>query len=252
MIRSLRPLFAWLGLCIGVIALSQAKIEEKFKWPYPSLDELVVSEHYMEDLSALLLGSHRLSADLAYIQFLQYYGVPEVPETEEEHSVAGHKHRDFAAGSYPRLKEMATRYLRLDPFFSKAILESAGSLAFNQVRINESLDLLNEAIRRNPSYYRYHLYLSAILYKNTGQEGKLIDKLLEAIQYPDCPVMLEAVLGNLLRKYNRFDEAARVYLHIVDTAANEGDRNMAVEKLQSLLREHPETIKAVGNHPIFN
>lgn len=225
----------------GLAAFAKVQIDRKFEWRYPALNELVPSEHYMEDLSALLLGSRRVAADLAYIQLLQYYGVPEEGHEHEDegHGQAGHIHR-FEAGEYAALKEKGARIMRLDPFFSRAILEVAGALAFNQKRVGESLDLLKEAIARNPFYFRYHLYVSAILFVNTGQEQKLIDVLLEAIKYPDCPVVLEGVLANLLKKNGRFEEAAQIYIHTSETAADAGARKGALENLEALVRAHPE------------
>src|SRR5881398_3042552 len=99
-----------------LVIISAWKINAKLLWRYPDLTELVVAEHYAEDLGALLLGSRRLAADLAYIQFLQYYGTPSQGGQEEENEPP-HHHPHFDGGNYPRVKEMGTRLLRLDPFF---------------------------------------------------------------------------------------------------------------------------------------
>lgn len=222
---------------------SQWKINASSQWPHVPLNQLTFNQHIAQDLGALFVGSHRLAADLAYIQFLQYYGTPENEDGEEGHDGHHHSHddseiHDFTReGQYSRLEEFGTRILRLDPYFHEPILEVAGSLAFNQKRIGSSLDLLREAVNRDPHFHRYRLYAAAILYKNEGQDLKLIDSLIEAIRYPDCPPVLENVLGNLLKKYKRFGEAKMVYQHTIDTALDESSRETARRNLAKLLEE---------------
>ena len=170
-------------LVTGALAgWSSRRLAIALPWRFPPLTDLSVTDHYLTDLGAIMLGSHRLAGDLAYIQFLQYYGVPEGEEEEEEG-----KFHDFAAGVYPRLRELATRYLRLDPYFTTPVLEAAGALAFNQKRVDESLALLREAITRNPEFFRYHLYVSAILYKQQGKDEAMVGLLEEGMKYSDCP-----------------------------------------------------------------
>jgi len=69
-------LLVWLFLFLGLTALSVWQIEAKLDWRYPPVNELVVTRHYSQDLGMLSSGSHRFAGDLAYIQFLQYYGAP--------------------------------------------------------------------------------------------------------------------------------------------------------------------------------
>ncbi|MCB4756944.1 MAG: hypothetical protein LHV69_07965 [Elusimicrobia bacterium] len=241
--ESRKSLFFFLILSVIIIVLAKWRIDARFEWKYPPLNQLVVTENYAGDVGALLLGARRLAADIAYIQFLQYYGVEEHIKESDSRVVHvtpwGHRIGHEEGGIYPRLKEFGERILMLDPYFNAAILEVAGALAFNQVRIQESLDLLQEAIQWDPSFYRYHLYATAILYRSNQQDEKLIVVLREAIQYRECPILLEQVLGNLLKKYGRYEEAARVFLHIIDTAPYESDRTSAQKKLESLLQQNP-------------
>ncbi len=242
-------LYLYLALSALLGALARQRVESRLEWRYPALNELVVTENYTQDLGALFLGARRLGADLAYIQFLQYYGLRKKEHDHEEH---GHAKRgpgiidEFVGGVYPLLLEKARRTLRLDPFFNGAILEAAGALAFNQWRPDEALALLEEAIRRDPHYYRYHLYASAILYKNENQDSKLIDTLKEAIKYPDCPPIFQGILGNLLRKYGAYADAAKVYLHMMETSPYDYQRHDARKRLTRLLQEHPEIGPQLG------
>ena len=210
---------------IALVALSQNRIERRFRWPFPALNELQVSENYAGDLGALFLGAHRVAADIAYIQLLQYYGMGEEEVNAGRPKLVtpwGHQIGDDEAGVYPRLLEKATRLLRLDPYFNAAILEAAGALAFNQVRIEESLSLLQEAIQRDPAFYRYHLYVAAILYRSKGNDVELIKTLEEAMNYNDCPPLLQNILGNLLKKMGQYEKSANVFIHIIQTGKDEG------------------------------
>lgn len=244
-LQSLGALFFFLTLML----VSQWRVMASFTWRYPALNKLVASENLAGDLGALLLGAHRLAADIAYIQFLQYYGVPEA-QSEEKHDHGVHDehdgHHQFGGGVYAELKSRATRFMCLDPFFNGAILEAAGALAFNVLRPDEALSYLREAIDLDPSFYRYHLYVAAILYRQEGKEEKLIEKLQEAIKFSDCPPLLQGVLGNLLKKSGRFEEAARVYLHTYETAAADFERDLAMRRLTGLINEHPELRARLG------
>lgn len=269
-----RPAIAILVVCAIVAGWTDRRLSAAMPWRYPAVNELVVTEHYLTDIGALLIGARRLAADIAYIQFLQYYGFSGNAGTGEaakgrpdgDHSHDGHDHgddhdtdpgplsqvqrlrqHDMSAGLYIRLQELATRILRLDPYFNAVILEAAGALAFNQKRTDEALHLLREAIIRDPSFYRYHLYVSAILYKEKGDDAGMVGLLMEAIKYPDCPPLLELVLGNLLKSLGRPLDAARVYLHTHLTAAQEHDREDALRRLKSTLAEHPEIAPRIAS-----
>lgn len=227
---------------VGVLVFSSRQIRRIYEWRYPAVNTLVPSEHLAGDVGALMFGARRVAADIAYIQFLQYYGVSQRAQEEDKdhHEETGHHHESmdpsqhFLGGRYTRLQEFGRRIIRLDPFFNAPILEISGALAFNHYRISEALDLLREAIDLDPSFYRYRLYAAAILYKNTDANRQLIAVLAEAIQYPDCPVMLENVLGNLYRKYGQLKQAALVFQHILETAPYEHERETARRKLAEI------------------
>jgi tetratricopeptide (TPR) repeat protein len=252
----MKPALALLVALAVVIGWTNHRLSKAMAWRYPAVNELVVTENYLEDLGSLLIGAHRLAADIAYIQFLQYYGIQGAEEElgppgsghHEEHGHGDRRPRSWqerqaeldAAKGYPRMLEFATRIDRLDPYFNGAVIEAAGALSFNQKRIDEALTLLKEAIERDPSYFRYHLYVSAILYKQKGNDAGMIGLLMEAIKYPDCPALFELILGNLLKKVGRTMDAAQVFLHTLNTAPAPGDRKDALRRLNLLLEEHPE------------
>ena len=228
---------AVLVLSAAVIGFTERRLSDGMGWHYPPLNDLLVTEHYLTDVGALLMGSHRLAADVAYIDFLQYYGTPGSAEEELRPPMPGEQ-RDLSS-KYPRLLELATRILRLDPFFSTAVLEAAGALAYNHNRVDQALTLLREAIERAPNFYRYHLYISAILYKQKGNDQATIGLLMEAIKYPDCPAMFQLILGNLLHRVGRPLDAARVFIHAYQTANKDYEKKDALRRLNELLKEQP-------------
>ncbi len=237
----------WAGL-IGAICLTgvaQHQIEKTWEWRFPALTSLVVTEHYTQDLSATFLGTRRLAGDLAYIQFLQYYGVPEGEEEGHEESPGHEHHHSYEGGVYSRAYEFGQRLVRLNPFFNGPVLEMAGALAFNLKRPKEGLALLAEAIRLDPAFYRYRVYVAAILYKNNNRDDRLIDMLEEAMRYPDCPVLLQRVLGNLLIKNGLYLRAAYVFRHIAETAKQAFERESGLNSLKEIVIAHPEARTAL-------
>jgi len=267
---STRPALFLLAVFALLIGWADDRLAKAMTWRFPAVNELTVTEHYLTDVGCLLIGARRLAADVAYVQFLQYYGGSEHAEEEDEEH-AGHDHgpdgvhhdgpppamgmedyfkrqreHDMSRGVYPRLLELSTRVLRLDPYFNGVILEAAGALAFNQKRIDESLGLLREAIVRDPSFFRYHLYVSAILYKQKGNDPGMIALLMEAIKYPDCPPMLEMILGNLLKQVGRPLDAARVFLHTFQTAHKAHDKADALGRLKLVFSQHPDVARQIG------
>ena len=220
----------------ALIPVVSAGTARHVTYKFPHADQIPVTQFYVQDLAALLVGSHRVAADLAYVQILQYYGKTQHEEEFERYNMPG---------NYPLLKEYTQRFMRLDPYFNGGILEFAGALGFMEKESDQALDVLKEAIALDPSYFRYGLYIAAILYKNQGNDAELIRTLQKAVEAKDCPPLLQGVLGNLLKKNGRYEEAALVYLHTVQTATAASDRKIANERLQRLIREHPEVSRAV-------
>jgi len=244
--KILWSLFSFL-LLLAVFSRIQA--DRRLSWKYPPPQQLIANEFFLNDLGFLLFGARRAAADMGYIQFLQYYGSGNLSNTINKpinFSPVNLARSPFstkvfddpylaesAVGPFPRLLEIFMRIMRLDPFFNSAMLEGGSVLAFNHERFDQSLSLLKEALAWDPGFHRYRLYIAAILYKIQKRDDKLADLLFQAIQYPDCPVLLERVLANLLTKYNRTAEAKKVWEHIAATAPQESDRIDAIKKLQS-------------------
>ncbi|OVE76658.1 hypothetical protein BVX98_05060 [bacterium F11] len=257
-------LYVALIFSLAIILISKNKVNALFAWKYPPLNTLVVTEYFSQDIAFLTQGTHRAAADLAYVQLLQYYGdyrnyyppghpIHKEPYCADDHSHHGHHHQDSPTSyenipktqSFLRLYELGRRILRLDPFFNGSALEVGGSLGFNVKRPGEALDFLKEAIALDPSYHRYRLYIAAILYRNEGEDQKLIRVLDEAIMHSDCPPLLENILANLHKKNKNFVRAGEIYVHMIKTVSSKSDRDTAQNNLISLLQDHPDIVPAI-------
>ena len=208
-------------LFTGSIFLSY-RLNLIFRFPFPPVNHLIFeigdefskmsslerplgSEGGYRDFAGVLIGMRRLTADIAWISVLQYYGMHEMA------------HTGSGMGDYPALKKMVLRVVRLDPSFHFAYLYGAGSLAFNLNRPQEALELLEEAVHYNPTFWKFRLYIGAIVYKQKGKFDDMIRLLEDAIRYPDCPVLVKSVLGNIYKERENYKRSLEIWLDIAET-----------------------------------
>src|SRR3989344_4106081 len=180
-------------------------ISAKFQ-DMPSFARPLGSEGGFRDFGGLLMGLRRFTADIALLSVLQYYGSRDSIGFEDGHE----EHRSFGAGRYPALKDMVLRTVRLDPHFHFAYLYGAGSLAFNLDRYDEALELLQDGIQRNPNYWKFRLYVAAIVWKKKGEYDNMIPLLEEAITYPDCPTLVKSSLANIHKARKNYARALQI------------------------------------------
>lgn len=223
--RSARLWTVALILAAGAALLAR-RIGRSFAYPYPPFNQLVydtgeafagrislarplASEGGFRDLAGPLFGLRRLTADIAWISVLQYYGAHEAEEDENPSA-------DSVDNGYPALKKMVLRVIRLDPSLHYAALYGAGALAFSLNRPDEGLDILREAIGRDPTYWRFRLYVGAILYKQQGRFDRMIPLLEDAIRYPDCPTMVKSILANIYQERGENAKALEVWIGVLE------------------------------------
>lgn len=214
-------------LLLAVVVVISVKINSALRFPYPPFTQLVFdlseefskkvsyerplgSEGGFRDFTGVLLGMRRLTADIAWISVLQYYGSHEQDEHED-----GHEH-NFGGGKYYALKKMVLRVVRLDPSLYYGYLYGAGALAWGLDRPDEAMELLQEGIRNNPTYWQFRLYVAAIVYKKKGQFDNMINLLEDAIQYPDCPTLVKSVLGNIYKDRKNYKRALEIWMNIYE------------------------------------
>jgi tetratricopeptide (TPR) repeat protein len=225
-----RGLRLWMiALALAVASVFCARwIGRSFRYPYPPFNQMVfdvgrafetkvsferplASDGGFRDLAGPLFGLRRLTADLAWISILQYYGAHERSEQED-----GHAHHDFGGGEYPALQKMTLRVLRLDPSMHYAALYGAGALAFNLNRPDQALEILQEAVASDPTYWKYRLYVGAIVYKQKGKFDDMIGLLEDAARFPDCPTMVKSILANIYEERGQNAKAIAVWLGVLD------------------------------------
>jgi tetratricopeptide (TPR) repeat protein len=209
-----------------------------FALPYPAPSEMKVrADDAVEDVALMSLGMRRAAADMAFVRLLQYYGTPEgEPAAQQMAESVGlaQEHHMHEGGVYPEFYPRAREIVDLDPYFEHAVLFAVGSLAFNQNRADEAIDLLNRARARDPQKWRYDALLAAIGYKNAGDPQRVADALMPVALDPDSPALVKQVTAFLLKRIGRRTEAVRVYRLLYDTTKDEGYRENALRNVAEL------------------
>lgn len=210
---------------VGMVLLSFT-ILSTFRFPFPPFNRLIFdigkdfsnlasferplgAEGGFRDVFGVLMGMRRLTADVGWLSVLQYYGGHEKEEEGEHH--------EFGGGKYHSLKKMVLRVVRLDPSFHYAYLYGAGALGWNLDRPDEALEILKEGIRYNPQYWRFRLYVGAIVYKQKGKFDEMITLLEDAVQHPDCPTMVKSILANIYEERKDYVKSLKIWIDIQES-----------------------------------
>ncbi|MCK5533755.1 hypothetical protein KAI68_01465 [bacterium] len=215
-------------LLVGILVLTQIKLEKKFVYPFPCISNLSLEEASFLNFWGVLLGFRRLSADLVWIKMLQYYGT----RKEGDDALSKKKYVGVEKEEYKKLFPFFQAVVKLDPFFCFAYLYGSGILAYNHERYDEAVSLLEEGITSNPKYWKFNFYLGAIGYKIKKQEKKVIYLLEKIVEYPDCPVMIKSVLAQLYEKKLQHIKAGLIWENILRTSNDKGYRKKAEKHLQ--------------------
>ncbi len=215
------------GLALAIFAGSRAPRPR-----FPLMAELKSGPLAFQDTALAAAGFRAPAADLAWIQLLQYAAgsLPEYPDRP------GH--------SYEHLGPLGMRVARLDPSFHRAVLFSAGILAwFHGVeRTDEAADLLNDGMRRYPEQPLYALYLAALAYKKQGDTNRMIALLESSFDLPETPTTMKAILANLRQSRGENREALALWVRI---RGNDRDRSeharakAKITELKALLSSSP-------------
>lgn len=248
-------------LFVGVVSFSllfPMNISCFYHSSYPDFTHLPAAEVRFSDFGGILLGSRRISADIAWIELLQYYGSAELLTDEEspgelyqdfysrlfnpaKHQPYQHEHHHhhYEGGVYPRLLPLCQRIIRLDPYFQYVYLYGSAALAWNLNRPEEAVALLEEGIKYNPQSLLLRVYLGAIIYKKMDNFAGMTSLLDEVVADPECPVLLKNILANIYKKAGKFESAANIYRQIMETSLDSRYRQMAKEKLQQISGRMP-------------
>lgn len=201
-----------------------------FVYPYPPIGSFHIAElKPIISITALNLGLRKVGADLLFIDLLQYYGTPEIPQGAKVHvhdDGHGHKHihyegePEFGYGNYPLFYSYAREILFLDPYFKNAVLYSCGALAFNLKRIDEAAALLKTAMlySSDPQYYKM---LAALAAKNSKNRKDLASILYEIAMKPETPVLIKNSAAWANKQSGSIDRANEIYRLILKTTKDQ-------------------------------
>ncbi len=235
--------FLFIIILAVFFVITQEKIEKNFKYPFQPMTTLKAKEVKFTNFWGVLLGLRRLSADLAWIDVLQYYGSHE-EETEhkdEDEHEGEHVHEPgrecphcLKWGEYKELLSRCQAIIRLDPYFHYAYLYGSGALAFNHNRFDEAVELLDEGVQNNPQYWRFRLYLAAIAYIRKAEYDKIIP-LLEQVAFDlEAPTMIRNILAQIYEKKGEYYKAKLLWEYILNTAAEDVYIKRAKEHLEKI------------------
>ncbi|MEI8218210.1 MAG: hypothetical protein WCG51_04090 [Elusimicrobiota bacterium] len=260
-------------LVISVVLFSvvNAELARGFAYPLAFSAADAAASYTGLDIASVVMGVRKLGADIAWIQLLQYYGTPEKPLDEDrafqlswdmtkylfgakiDKEVCftegcddkSHYHPQIDGGVYPLFLQYCYRIVALDPSYYFTYLYGGGALAWNLNRPQEALLLLEHGIAVlakyqhasvrdiHEPYWQLNLYVSAIVYRKSGDFTGMLSLLETAVGQPDAPNMIKGILANIYQKQKKYTEALRLWINIYDTN-DLSYRRRAEEKVNEL------------------
>lgn len=193
------------------------------KWVHPEpfessqagqLDPKIVSSLRA---AALLSGYKVLVGHVFWIRVIQYYG-----------------DGSNGADHYAKLYDYCRLASDLNPQFLPVYTYGAATLAYQQNRMNEGVELLQKGILANPTANSLKLMLAAMTYHNSQDYAKEIPFLEIQIAQGNAPTMLVNILANTYTKAGRTDDAIRLWRQILQTTDSDVQKYEAAQKLKGL------------------
>lgn len=221
-----RSVVAFFLVSLSLLVLFQLGLHRSYTQPYPPLAiSLSSSATRLVDFVGIALGLRRLSADIAWIETLAYYGTREEGQTEFEF--------ENGIGRYPHFLPLAQRVARIDPYFTYVYFYAGGVLGWNLNRLDEAEELLRMGIQNNPKEWRLQQYLAGLAFQKNHDISKLSEFLEAFLMQPDCPNILRSILANIYKKQHRYRDALRVWFVVLDSN-DPAYRPRALHQIQEL------------------
>lgn len=258
---SLRSAFG--SILLACLLYLSVNLNAVFSFPYPPFNTFPQHEDYLVDLGGIMMGLRRVAADIAWVQLMQYYARGEMSKKEQleieyrkiiakdddhdddkteyggGHWHADRYHPDFddTTKGFPGLYEKTLRIIYLDPFFHYVYLYSAGALAWNLDRYDQAYDILRRGMENDPSYWRFSLYLGAIIYKEKGEFQKMVDSLEKVVNYPDSPNLIKSILANYYEKTKQYYKSLALWIRVYESDDESYHHRSAaqIQELQKIL-----------------
>jgi tetratricopeptide (TPR) repeat protein len=205
--RSLAGLLA--ASCLAMVLLANLAAF-RYSEPYPPLSASLSSPmDRLSDFAGIAFGFRRLTADVAWVQTLVYYGSEDVGADSETAEQRG--------GQYTQFLAYCQRVAGIDPYFTQIFYYGAGVLGWNLNRLDEAEELLKEGIQFQPKQWRFQQFLAALAYQKNHNINKLVEFLEGFIEEKDCPNMLRSILANIYKKQKRYLDAMKVWTIVYQT-----------------------------------
>jgi tetratricopeptide (TPR) repeat protein len=198
----------WVGVML--LCFFSLQLARRYHDPFPALNvSLSTPESSLQDLGGIALGARRLTADVAWIQTLEYYGTPEEGQSESDF--------ENGIGQYPEFLHYCQRVARLDPYFIFIYYYGGAALGWNLNRLDEAEELLKEGVGYNPKEWRLQQYLAGLAYQKNHDVKNLTLFLESFVNGPDCPNMVRGLLANIYKKQHRYEKSIQIWMQVRDT-----------------------------------
>lgn len=208
-----------------LILVSHQKLVSGYTPFYPRFQELNLRQSGFQDISLLVSGFRRVTADIAWIQLLQYMGGAEIFDLKY-------------SGQYVHLKDLTMRVIHIDPYFINAYVFGGAGLAWLKVtsRPDEAIEIFKEGIRFNPHLWIFQAYVISIAYQKEDQIDRMLEALGKTVQQPDCPIQVKAILANTFKVNNRYGEALMIWEQVLISSTEESYRRRAQQQINEITK----------------
>jgi len=181
-----------------------------FTEPFPPLAvSLSAKRARLGDFVGIALGFRKLTADIAWVQTLVYYGTYEEGVDSEELENGG--------GSYPLFLAYCQRVSQIDPNFKYVYYYGGSVLGWNLNRLDEAEAFIKEGILMHPKEWKLQQFLAGLAFQKKHNINSLIIFLEGFVEDKECPNLLRSILANLYKKQKRYQEAIRVWTIVYST-----------------------------------
>jgi tetratricopeptide (TPR) repeat protein len=218
-------LAAALGGAMAALSLGAAAQRQARAFP-PPLQRPLPKGLTRQALIAALGGEARVSADIAYVECLQYVGGPRLD------------------GLYGRTLQLYSEVQWLDPSFRHAVREGVSLLGWLLRRSDEALVLGRQAMADDPHEGRYAAYLAAIAYQKQQDIPGVLKVLLPEARRPDAPEMLLRLVGSLYLKQGDWDQAVDYWAAVYPRLTTPFSQGVALRSIAAAKAHHHSI-----NHP---
>jgi tetratricopeptide (TPR) repeat protein len=249
-----------LGAGIGLTSIFYVNIPDRHV--YPPVFSKTFPLSTPASFLASMLGMRRLSADIVWMQTLQYYGESEGHHHVELHGLDEHEHEEHGI-LYPELQQYWQQIIRFDPFFTNVYLTGPTTLGWNLKRYDQAMALLDEGIaalenisqtadvtetgEKHPliigkgAYFeelKWKLYTlkSIIVFLHTEEFDKAIPLLEKIVFRKETPENIKVILAQVYEANRYYRKALRLWMDIYDTTRKPDRKQSAQEHIQELSR----------------